>query len=372
MRVAVLGAPGARGRRVVRDLLDRPEVTDVVLVGPAERDLSRLVGALDPRRVTAVPVPLTVEGIAEGFRDVDVAVGSLDAPEVELTALESASTVGIGYVTSCEDPDTIRAMRAASFSQGTAGATIIAGMSWSPGLSNILVRDAAEQLDHVRGIRVAWCTSRFDEGADGLDRLLAGWGGEAQVIAEGALRAQSPGSLSERVFFPEPVGWQRVHLVRGGEVVTLPDLFGDLESLTVEGGMAGASASTLAQLVTRSTGGDGAGLTEAPAGATRRRLGVLARSVALGIGPLSPPASGWSGLRVDVTGRTGGSARVVTYGVVDHLPNLETVPLVEAALAVGRGEVTARGVLAPEVALEAPRFLALLAQRGVRVARLLR
>lgn len=372
MRVAVLGAPGARGLRVVRDLLERPDVAGVVLVGPDERDLSRLVGALDPRRVTAAPVPLTVEGIAEGLDAVDVAVGCMDGPpEAELTALEATMVAGVAYVTSCEDLATIRAMVAAGCARGSAGQPSVVGVSWSPGLSNLLVRAASERLDDVRSVRVAWYTSHPDEGLDGLDRLLLAWSGDAEVIEGGVRRSVAPGTSGEPVFFPEPVGWQRVHLVRGAEIATLPEALPGLEALRVEGGMGGSSVSTLAQMVARTEAPPAEGpLTVAAAGTTRRKLAVLTRGLALGLGPFGPRPTGWSGLRVDVGGRVGGSARVETYGVVDHLANLESGPLVTAALSIGQGDVVARGVLSPEAAFEPRRFLTLLAERGIRVARL--
>jgi len=55
---------------------------------------------------------------------------------------------------------------------------------------------------------------------------------------------------------------------------------------------------------------------------------------------------------------------------VDRLGNLESAPLVEASLLVGRGEATGRGVVAPEAAFDPVRFLGLLAERGVRAAHL--
>jgi hypothetical protein len=62
----------------------------------------------------------------------------------------------------------------------------------------------------------------------------------------------------------------------------------------------------------------------------------------------------------------------MTQGVVDHLGNLETTPLVVAGLMVGSGEAAGKGVVAPEAAFEPGRFFSLLGDRGVRVARLQR
>ena len=370
MRVAVLGA-SRRGRRVIRDLLERPEVSGVVLVGPPEheRELSRLVAVLDSRRVEAAVVPLTVEGIAQAFRGLDLALACLERGggeegiEMELTAFEAAVATGIPYVSSCEDPGTIEAMLGRRADPGDFPGVAVPGMSWSPGLSNLLVRAASEQLDAIGSIRIAWTVSRRDEGAD-LARLLATWSGEAEVIEAGQRRRRRAGSRPDRRFFPQPVGWQRVGLARGAEILTLPETVGDVESFQVEAGMDGISAASLARAAARPSRATGA------ARAVRPSLGALTRSAAAALGPSTTRASGWSALRVDVEGRYAGRARTETYGIVDHLANLETAPLVVAGLLAARGEVQAHGVAPPESAFEPDRFLTVLAERGVRAARL--
>ncbi|HWD70898.1 MAG TPA: hypothetical protein VG779_00085 [Actinomycetota bacterium] len=371
MRVAVLGGASRRGRRVVRDLLERPEVSGVVLVGPPEheRELSRLVAVLDPRRVVGAAVPFTVEGIGQAFGGLDLALACLqgggageEGIELELTAFEAAVATGIPYVSSAEDPGTIEAMLGKRAGPGEFPGVAVPGMSWSPGLSNLLVRAASEQLDTIGSIRIAWTVSRRDEGAD-LARLLATWSGDAEVIEAGQRHRRRAGSRPDRRFFPQPVGWQRVGLARGAEILTLPETVGDVESFQVEAGMDGISAASLARAAARPS-------RAGTARARRPSLGALTRAVAAALGPSATRASGWSALRVDVEGRYAGRERTETYGIVDHLANLETAPLVVAGLLAARGEVQAHGVAPPESAFDPARFLAVLAERGVRAARL--
>lgn len=350
MRVAVLGAPSQRGRRVVRDLLERPEVSGIVLIGSHERDLARLVAALDPRRVEASPAAFTLEGISQAFSGLDVALACLEGGgEQELTAFAAAVATGIPYVSSCEDPATIEGMLGQRSNADGLPGVAVPGMSWTPGLSNLLVKAASEQLDTIQSIRIAWTVSRRDEGAN-FDRLLAAWSGDAEVIEEGQRTRRPAGSRFRRCFFPQPVGWQRVSLARGAEVLTLPEFVGDVESLHIEAGMEGGSAVSVARAASR--------------------LGGLTRSAAAALGPSATRGSGWSALRVDVAGRSAGRPRTETYGIVDHLGNLETAPLVVAGLLAACGDVSAHGVAPPEAAFEPTRFLAMLAERGVRAARL--
>lgn len=365
MRVAVLGAPNRRGLRVMRDLLERPEVSSVLLVGPNERDLARLVGAHDTLRVSAAAVPLTLKGISGAIAGADVALGCLDGGgEAELAAFEAALATGTPYVSACEDPETIEAMLRRE-PKSHAAAIAVPNMSWTPGISNLLVRAAAESLDSAQAVRIAWSVSRRDEGGDGLERLLAAWSSEAAVVEHGQRRSRPAGTGAHRVFFPQPVAWQRVSLVRGTEVLTLPELLDDLDSLVVEGGTDSGSMAAVARAAARTASAPGGRLGRAG----RARLGILTRSAAAGLGPPAPGA-GWSALRVDVRGRSGGFPRVATLGIVDHLSNLETAPLVVAGLMAGAGEVEASGIASPESAFDPRRFFIRLGERGVRAARL--
>ena len=452
MQVAVLGATTARGRRVVRDLLERPETSGIVLIGTDSTDLGGVVTEVDQARVRAAPTPLTVAGISSALLGADVAVSCL-APagldtdqaaarsqaQAEVTALQAARLARVPYVTACEDPETIRALfalpagpalnripaganRPAGFvassfpsadpeaaARAAAGIPpLVAGMSWTPGLSNLLVRMGAERFDRVQSVRVAWCTPRYDRGEDGLGRLVRASSGQAEVLEDGQRHLRHPGSSAENVFFPEPVGWQRVHVVPASEVDTLPPSLAGLESLVVKGGIGGVPAAALAKMMVRpprlpglemppsadpsaaqqprgpqqSKGSKGAPGPKGRRVGVQARFGLLSRSVASGLAPSPPQATGWSALRVDVTGRSGGTTTTATYGIVDRLHNLESAPLLVACLMLGGSgggsggsnggtddaNPAGHGVVAPQAAFSPTRFLALLGERGVRVA----
>jgi hypothetical protein len=83
---------------------------------------------------------------------------------------------------------------------------------------------------------------------------------------------------------------------------------------------------------------------------------------------LPPRGAAWTAARVDVRGSKDGRTLTISYGVVDHLANLGSIPLARAAV-----ELAGRkggGVLAPEQVFEPKPFLNALVQRGIRLARL--
>ena len=104
-----------------------------------------------------------------------------------------------------------------------AGCRIVPGCGVAPGLTNILARLGADQLDTVEAIRLysyithpMWTSpgiviTRFDASV-----------GTSVVFEDGALVERPSFSGEEAIAFPEPYGEQHVHLVPHPEPVTLP------------------------------------------------------------------------------------------------------------------------------------------------------
>ena len=82
---------------------------------------------------------------------------------------------------------------------------------------------------------------------------------------------------------------------------------------------------------------------------------------------LGKPSSPCSAIRLDISGKKGGSAKKFTYGAAGHMSALTGYPLAIGALMIGRGEIDAPGVQSPESCVDADSFLAELGKRGVVV-----
>ena len=286
MRVAVFGAASARGQRVVQDLLEQrvaDEVSRPEVVSPGMDGADVALACFDHR--AGVTDPLTAE----------------------LAALGAAQAAGIPFITACED----RQLVAMLLAEDAAAAPAVVGMSWTPGLSNLLAVAAADGMQRLHAVKVRWFQ---DPGPPG--------GIRARGLA-GFRRARS--------FFPEPVGWQRLLAVPGAEIDTLAVSLPGAD-VSVQGGYPGRLPAPL--------GG--------------------------------PPTTGWSALRVDVSGRASGAERTVTLGVVDNLAALQSATLVTACLLAGTRGLPggAKHPVGPEVAFSPSEFFAHLADRGVRVAHL--
>ncbi|MBD3291385.1 MAG: hypothetical protein GF393_00565, partial [Armatimonadia bacterium] len=85
------------------------------------------------------------------------------------------------------------------------------------------------------------------------------------------------------------------------------------------------------------------------------------------IGRLGRPEHPCSGVRVDVGGTRDGEEVAITYGAADNMDRLTGLPLAIGAAMLGRGEISRRGVLAPEACIAPDPFIAELATRGITV-----
>jgi len=72
-------------------------------------------------------------------------------------------------------------------------------------------------------------------------------------------------------------------------------------------------------------------------------------------------------VRVDVKGTKDGEPAKVTYGAADRMNNLTSVPLAIGAVMLARGEITQRGVLAPEACIPPDAFIRQLAKPDIKV-----
>jgi hypothetical protein len=326
-RIAVLGSSAASAY-LATILAEDPRVTEIV------------------RGPSSDPAPAV-------FRS-DVIVGPRAAdPDTERAAAAAAIAAKVPYVSTSESPDVTTALMGLHGRAVDAGALVVSGLNWSPGLSNLMAKMAARELDPPISIRISWAISSAGQTAQAaLTRGAGALSGEARVIRDGSLRTEAAGTDRRRIFLPEPVGWVPVRLARSAEPLTLARSLAGLKDLAVYGGL----VEPVANLVVGTP----------VAGLLARKVNEKLMSFASQLRPPHP----WSALRVDASGGRGGITTTVTLGIVDQLSNLLTAPVVVGALMVAEMAERKVGVLAPEDVFDPENFFARLAYHGVRLARL--
>jgi lysine 6-dehydrogenase len=220
-RILVLGGSGEMGSVAVADLVERTDhrITIGDLRPDAAATLMRRLGV--PERVVRVDVD-DAASLTAALADTDVVLNAAymrhNVPVTDAAIAAGVHLVDLGSYY----PETVQQLERHSAAE-SAGSRIVPGCGVAPGLTNILARLGADQLDVVESVRMysyithpIWTSpgivvTRFDASS-----------GTSLVYEHGRLVERASFGDEERVVFPEPYGEQSVHLVPHPEPVTLP------------------------------------------------------------------------------------------------------------------------------------------------------
>ncbi len=256
------------------------------------------------------------------------------------------------------------------------GLLALIGMGEDPGLSNVMVRAAADHLESVESIRV-----RDGDSATSPDFAFLPLFSPETFIEEtlhasriwdgGRYRDVPPFGEAETYEFPEPVGPQRVYSVDHEEVDSMPRFVGKgVQYVDFKLAMDEPTVRTLQMLRDLKLLEPGTAENPGPRRAVIRALPKPA--------DLAGRVQGNAALVVEVAGRAGGLARTETIFTTmsheaafrDHgvtaTAYLTGTPAAVAVLLLLEGRISARGIVPPEALDPAP-FFPMLAERGITV-----
>jgi saccharopine dehydrogenase-like NADP-dependent oxidoreductase len=234
MRVVLLGGAGEVGAEVARELAAAPEIDALTIAD------------LDGRRADALAAELGrahVRSCALDVRDRDASLRLLDGAEVLVNctsfelfdhAFELALRAGADYADLISEPSDAQRRSARE-----RGITAISGLGATPGLSNVLVREAADELEELHEVEISWISLRTVAPTRGLlDTIL--WELSENLptrryLRNGRYRQASLLEGSREVEFAAPVGRQLVYYMPHTEVTTLPRHFPTLRDCAVRG-----------------------------------------------------------------------------------------------------------------------------------------
>jgi saccharopine dehydrogenase-like NADP-dependent oxidoreductase len=390
MRIAVLGGAGAMGRITVRDLCETaPADVEVILSDRNSRGARALVkhlGALYPtRRVRAVACDVALPAAAAKLLRGVAGIINCCHHDLNLRAMQLALAIGSHYTDLGGLFHVTREQLKLHAEFKRRGLLALLGMGAAPGIVNVLARAAADEMDRVHEIHVA--VAGIDRAAHPANRVLATSYAIQTVLDEASLPAptftngrfgSAPAmSEPETIDFPDPVGTQRPSRTIHSEVATLPLSFKKKGIREVSFRIA-FPPDLDRQLRLLSALGL---LSRQPVGVGRARVAPRDLLTALLRQMPKPPAAAvpdeYEILRVAVRGEHDG--RPVEEVMACHAPGIPAwsvgvdadtgCPPSIAMQLLLRGEIAARGVLPPEVAVPVAPFFAELDRRGMRVER---
>ena len=322
MRIVVIGL-GAVGARPARQLASTDGVEAVLLRDERPERLEEVASSLgpvaiaEPAAITAPPeadavvlaVPSgTHAALAGELVDRDVPVVSASDAMVDTRAL-----LDLGPVAKAR------------------GVPLVVGAAFSPGLTCVLARHAAADLDRVDEVHVARLGTGGPACARQHHRALAG---TALDWRDGGWLQRQGGSGRELCWFPDPVGAADCYRAALPDALLLVQAFPGVERVT------------------------------ARLAATRRdrftaRLPMLRKP---------HPEGAVGAIRVEVRGRRGSRRETRVLGAMDRPAVAAGAVAAVAAVAAARGELRGAGAAGLAELVDAIPFLGELARRGVKAA----
>ncbi|MFA5565515.1 MAG: saccharopine dehydrogenase NADP-binding domain-containing protein [Acidimicrobiia bacterium] len=160
MKVVLLGAGGGMGRTAAEHLAQDSSITSLVLADYVEEAAQRIAAGISEPKTTITPTQIDAldkEALEALLSDADLVVNCA-GPFFRLgvPTLKAAIATKTNYIDICDDPEPTKAMFALDAEATAAGIAAVIGMGASPGLSNLLAKRAASQLDQVEDCFTAW------------------------------------------------------------------------------------------------------------------------------------------------------------------------------------------------------------------------
>jgi saccharopine dehydrogenase-like NADP-dependent oxidoreductase len=360
MRVIALGGAGDMGSYAVRELARHEEVTELMIADFDEDRANALATELGSRcrsMMVDAENPADLSRAVEGYDVAMSAIGPFYKYEKKVAG--AAVEAGVDYVSICDDYDAALELFDLDDEASKRGVTVLTGMGWTPGLSNILARLGADRLDEVEEVAVAWAGSASDsEGYAVILHTIHIFTGFVPSFQNGRQKLVQAGSGKEKAHFPAPVGDVFVYHLGHPEPVTIPR-FISVPTVTLKGGLSEEELNRVSILLSR--------LRLTSTNARKDRLGKVIKAASPVLFRLGKPDNPCSAIRVDVTGRKSGEWTSFTFGAAEHMNLLTGTPLAIGALMLGRGLISKKGVQAPESCVDPDLFLEEAAVRGLKV-----
>jgi len=327
---------GAVGSRAARQLASSPEVDRLVVVDrEAHRAeaVARSLGPVAEHRPWHLDLLRDADALllAAPFNPPIPVRGRAAAP-VGAHLVELAVRQRVAVVSIADGISDVEALLALDPEARAAGVPVVIGAAMAPGLSDVLARLAAQDVDDVDEVHVSKAGTGGPACAREHHRAL---GDEALDWRDGQWARRAGGSGRELAWFPDPVGGQDCYRAGLPDALLLVPAFPGVRRVT------------------------------ARVAATRRDRLTAALPM------LRPPhPEGEVGaVRVEVRGRRGGGRHVVVLGSIDR-PAVASgaVAAVSVLWALGGRFRGARAAGLAELLTEPGPFLAELARRGVKSA----
>jgi lysine 6-dehydrogenase len=368
MQALVLGGTGGMGQGVARDLIKQEQIKKVIL-GDINTDPSRVQDKLRASgKVSLIRIDVNDhKGLVKAIKDADVVINCAGPfYKTAVAVARAAVEAKVNYIDICDDYEATDVLFASDIDKAAkeAGITVLTGMGSDPGTNNVIVKWYADQLDRVDEIALFWVVSIAELAGAAWDHGLHMTIGKIPQYLDGKLEYVEGGTGEETAEFLEPLGTCQVRYVGHPQPLTIPRYIKGVKKVVVKGVLI---PSWVDQLIKeqRETGFlseepiEVKGIKVTPYDLTLRLWEAIPKN--RDKGPFA------SGLKVIVKGERKGKQVTYTADIVGRMAPGTGLPASIAALMLDSGDVTVKGVVAPEGCIDPGKFLAALIQRGAKI-----
>jgi saccharopine dehydrogenase-like NADP-dependent oxidoreductase len=372
MKVLSLGGAGAVCRHATRDLAEFSEFDEIVIGDYDVAAAEKLAAEIGDRRLRVQKIDAEDhDGLVQAFQDYDVILNGLPW-KYDLAVTRACVEVGVSGL----DVSTEESQWSYDAAAKEKDIVFIPGMGATPGITNAMARRAADQLDEVDDIQINFAAFRCPAPSPGL-LITFLWEfhpaiEERLYYKDGEFHRAGAFEGLKTVDFPGPIGKQEVCYIPHPETRTMPRSLG-ATSVSVRGCFP-PHAMRLAKTMLES------GLySEAPLSikGIETTAFEMMFEVLLAL-PESKETPLWAyGLVVDVIGRKDGRNLNIRLwnrhppqeewgGRAAYYKNI-AIPLSIGVQMIARGDVTGRGILPPETAIDPDILFEELARRRIEI-----
>jgi len=368
MKVLVVGGTGGMGQGVARDLIKQERVTQVIL-GDIQTDPNRVQEKLRAsQKVSLLKVDVNDHaGMVKAIQDAHVVINCAGPfYKTAVAVARAAVEAKVNYIDICDDYEATEILFASDIDKRAqdAGITVLTGMGSDPGTNNVLVKWYANKLDRVDEIYLYWVVSIAELAGAAWDHSLHMILGKIPQYIDGKIEYVEGGSGEETETFLEPLGECLISYVGHPQPLTIPRYIQGVKKVVIKGALIPLWVDRLIK-EQKATGL----LSKEPI--EIRGTKVIPYDLTLKLWDTIPkdrdrgPAA--SGLKVIVKGERQGNEITYTADIVGRMAPGTGLPASIAALMMDDGNVTVKGVVAPEGCIDPDIFLKELIKRGARI-----
>ena len=369
MRAIVIGGLGGMGQGVARDLIKQEKITQVTL-GDINIDPVRVQEKLRVSdKVSLVRIDVNDHsGLVNAIKENDVVVNTAGPfYKTAIAVARAAVEAKVNYIDICDDYEAVPILFSSpdiDEAAKKAGITVLTGMGSDPGTNNVLVKWYANQLDRVDEIHLFWVVSIAELAGAAWDHSLHMVTGNIPQYIDGRLQYVEGGTGEETAQFLEPLGTCVVRYVGHPQPITIPRYIEGVKKVVIKGALIPLWVDELIK-AQKETGFlstepvDVRGTQVTPYNLTLRLWNTIPK------GRDNGPAA--SGLKVIVKGEREGKQVTYTADIVGRMATGTGLPASIAALMMDAGDVSVKGVVAPEGCIDPEKFLTALLQRGAKI-----